>query len=245
MIEFNGFPKIARLFRDVLLTEKLDGSNAAVGIEVVPCGSFVGQEWPGTYAGLHYTKSGEVDGSVVVYAQSRNRLIHPGMDNYGFARWVWDNAEALVNVLGPGLHFGEWWGSGIQRGYGLPKGEKRFSLFNTNRWSVKDQDGMLTAPLPELSEVPGLGVVPVLYQGPFSTHNVRGVLRQLELYGSQAAPGFMNPEGVVIYHTAANTMFKATIHGDEQPKSATLKAVADKPRAFAVDEFDFGWMQAA
>ena len=52
---------------------------------------------------------------------------------FGFARWVETNRERLITLLGPGLHFGEWWGSGIQRGYGLTKGDKRFSLFNVER----------------------------------------------------------------------------------------------------------------
>jgi hypothetical protein len=29
----------------------------------------------------------------------------------------------------------------------------------------------------------------------------------------------MNPEGIVIYHTAANICFKKTIENDETPKS--------------------------
>ena len=36
--------------------------------------------------------------------------------------------------------------------------------------------------------------------------------------GSLAAPGFMKPEGVVIYHTAANIMFKKTFKNDEKGK---------------------------
>lgn len=44
-------------------------------------------------------------------------------------------------------------------------------------------------------------------------------LADLAAYGSVASPGFMNPEGVVIYHAAANTYFKKTIKNDETPKS--------------------------
>ncbi len=36
----------------------------------------------------------------------------------------------------PATYFGEWWGSGVQRGYGLQKGDKRFSLFNVSRWAL-------------------------------------------------------------------------------------------------------------
>ena len=31
-IEFQGFGKIPRLNRDIVITEKIDGSNAAIGI---------------------------------------------------------------------------------------------------------------------------------------------------------------------------------------------------------------------
>ena len=43
-------------------------------------------------------------------------------------------------------------------------------------------------------------------------------LEALRVRGSEAAPGFMNPEGVVIYHIAGNIGFKKTIEKDEQPK---------------------------
>jgi len=39
-------------------------------------------------------------------------------------------------------------------------------------------------------------------------------------YGSLAAPGFMNPEGIVSYHIAGNTGFKKTIEKDSEPKGA-------------------------
>lgn len=178
-IEFQAWPKIARLNRDMIVTEKLDGTNAAVII------------------------TDDYD----IAAQSRKRLITPGDDNYGFARWVLDNADALKDALGPGRHFGEWWGSGIQRGYGLPKGEKRFSLFNVGRYADAD-----------LSALPNVGLVPVLYQGPFDVSDVDDQLWRLQEQGSFAAPGFLNPEGVVVFHVAANQLFKATINGDEAPK---------------------------
>lgn len=199
-IEFRSFGKIARLFRDVVITEKIDGTNAAIGIvEVesdwdVPDGACTVITYPEctTYA---------------VYAQSRKRLITPDKDNHGFARWVYENALTLVRDLGPGLHFGEWWGSGIQRGYGLEKGEKRFSLFNVKRWAEVE------------FTTPGVASVPVLYRGLLDTENVRYALDILTEVGSLAAPGFDRPEGVVIYHTASNGLFKVTIENDEAPKS--------------------------
>ena len=37
--------------------------------------------------------------------------------------------------------------------------------------------------------------------------------------GSSAAPGFKQPEGIIIYHTAGNLLFKVTLVGDEKPKT--------------------------
>jgi hypothetical protein len=45
----------------------------------------------------------------------------------------------------------------------------------------------------------------------------------LRKFGSYAAPGFMNPEGIVCFHTAANIGFKKTIQKDELPKSISGK----------------------
>lgn len=180
LTQFAPFPKIARLNRDCVITEKLDGTNAQV----------------------------IVDHDGTVRAASRTRLISPGADNFGFAIWVLQNEEKLRR-LGPGRHFGEWWGTGIQRKYNLA--EKRFSLFNVHKWEEGLPEG-----LPE-----NVGVVPVLYRGPFRTSAVAAALNDLKIGGSKAAPGFMSPEGVVIFHTASSTLYKVTLEGDEQPKSST------------------------
>lgn len=182
MTEFKEWPKIARLYRPMVVTEKIDGTNAAIGILE--------------------------DGTI--YTQSRTQFITPDNDNHGYARWVQDNTESLISDLGEGLHYGEWWGSGINRGYGLPKGEKRFSLFNTKRWTVNDEPIAFTTP--------GLTVVPIIGHGIFGTDHVNECLLLLKLTGSLAAEGYMRPEGVVAYHTAANAMFKSTIEGDKEWK---------------------------
>lgn len=190
-VAFQPWPKIARLNRDVVITEKIDGTNAAIGV----------------------TEDG------FVYAQSRTRIITPDQDNFGFARWVYDHQADLAYALGPGLHFGEWWGLGIQRGYGLE--EKRFSLFNTARYGfLADPDYVAQLEGPQL-----VHVVPVLYEGPIDPpdpgHSVapwEAAVDRLRWQGSVAAPGFKKPEGIVVFHTAAKTMFKVTLEGDEKPK---------------------------
>ncbi len=39
-------------------------------------------------------------------------------------------------------------------------------------------------------------------------------LDKLDYFGSLAAPGYMKPEGVVIYHVAGNVLFKKTLEED-------------------------------
>lgn len=174
MTDFEEFPKIARLNRDVIITEKIDGTNAQV---------FIAEDGTMRFG-------------------SRSRWITPQDDNYGFARWATEHADGL-RELGPGRHFGEWWGQGVQRNYSQPV--KRFSLFNTSRWR---------------DERPACcDVVPILYEGPWTIGCVPNVLTQLRKSGSVAAPGFMRPEGVVVWHTAAQQMFKVTLEKDDQPKS--------------------------
>lgn len=190
---FQEFPKMSRLSRDACITEKIDGSNAAVNI--IP---LWGGEWDGCVPAT------KIVNDHAVIAQSRTRIITPGDDNFGFARWVEENAEGLIENLGGGLHFGEWWGSGIQRTYDMKT--KQFSLFNTHQW--KDAN----------FSVKGLRVVPLLFTGDFDTNKILEVMASLKTLGSQAAPGYMNPEGVVIYHTHAGTSFKKTFEKDDSGK---------------------------
>lgn len=220
MGEITFFPKIARLSREVVITEKLDGTNAGVGIididntegglEAVPNGGAWQMEAPD-------------DGRpLAMFALSKNRVLAPASlsgkkdsDNFGFASWVFENRHELVK-LGPGTHFGEWWGRGIQRGYGLD--HKRFSLFNAGRWaSAANASTMPAAP----DHPPACcHVVPVLCGGAFDTQMVDYMMALLRANGSTAAPGFMNPEGIIVYHTAAKTMFKKTFEKDAAGKEA-------------------------
>ena len=191
--EFEAFSKISRLNREIVITEKIDGTNAQI---------FIG------------------DDGKTIKAGSRTKWLAPGKatDNFNFAAWVEQNKEELLK-LGPGRHYGEWWGVGIQRRYGLQ--EKRFSLFNTSRWSDP-------AVRPAC-----VGVVPVLYTGPWTTNDYldafagvdnlmfapAAILYKLKADGSKAAPGFMDPEGIVVFHAASGQLFKATCKNDESHKS--------------------------
>lgn len=185
--EFLPFSKIPRLNREVIVTEKIDGTNGIV------------------YVGDHVNRHVGDPNPTMVLAGSRSKWITPGKeDNFGFARWVEENREELITGLGPGRHYGEWWGAGIQRGYNQKV--KRFSLFNTHLWSDPEVR-------PKCCDV-----VPVLARGMDIrrvTEEALGVLRQ---FGSRAAPQFMNPEGVVAFHSASGQLFKVTLENDGSPK---------------------------
>jgi hypothetical protein len=60
-------------------------------------------------------------------------------------------------------------------------------------------------------------VVPVLYQGDMGTA-VEECLERLRSHGSVAVPGWMKPEGIVVFHSAASQLFKVLLENDEQPK---------------------------
>jgi hypothetical protein len=139
---------------------------------------------------------------------SRKRWITPENDNYGFSRWANENKEELMK-LGVGFHYGEWWGQGIQCKYGMNK--KIFSLFDVARW--KDDEIR-----PKCCDV-----VPILFEGDFTTENILSTMNSLKNSGSVAVKKynvcFDNPEGIVIFHKKGNIFFKKTFKNDEKGKS--------------------------
>jgi hypothetical protein len=139
---FAPMPKIARYSRLCTITEKIDGTNASI---------FIGD-------------NGEF------YTASRTKWITPEDDNQGFSRWANENILDLAK-LGPGHHFGEWWGLGIQRRYGQTR--KRFSLFNTFRWS--DASVRPTC----------CDVVPVLFEGQFTQLAIEVAMDTLRFHESR------------------------------------------------------------
>ncbi len=167
-----------RLSRECIVTEKLDGTNGLI---------FIDEDCKNIFAG------------------SRNRWLTKEADNFGFAAWVELWREELIAGLGPGYHYGEWWGQGIQRGYGLK--EKRFSLFDALRWG-KGGTGEVNLPI-------CCYVVPILYTGIFWGFDLAELMQELLEHGSYAAPGYMRPEGVIIRHNIGRLNFKKTFEDDE------------------------------
>ena len=198
--EFIKFPKIPRYSREAIVTEKIDGTSVQI---------YIGE-----------------DGEFLT--GSRRRWITPNTDHYGFSRWAHDHKEELL-TLGPGRHSGEWWGGGIQRGYGLQKDDKRFSMFNVIRWCLHDQEPQQVPKedprIIKMQDIlpPCVGLVPILWRGCFDSIPIDHILEILTLKGSQASRGFMNPEGIVIHHVAGCVSFKKTLKGDDMPKSKLAK----------------------
>lgn len=171
-VDFEAWPKTPR-WKDehIVITEKIDGTNAQLLID------------PDTG---------------VFQAGSRTRWVTPEEDNYGFANWAYRNKDALIEGLGRGRHFGEWWGLGIQRGYNMP--EKRFSLFNTMR------------PFDSLPSNIGVSIVPVIYQGPLKDTAIEDAIKRLENEGSIASPGFRNFEGICIFMRNSKQVYKIPLY---------------------------------
>jgi hypothetical protein len=207
-MKFIEFKKIPRLSREVIVTEKIDGSNGQIYIvkeeELTSIDDYF-------FIEEHLLARKD---NLLMFAGSRNRWLQIGKqnDNMGFATWVKENAEELFQ-LGEGCHFGEYYGKSIQRGYGLD--HKRFALFNVSKWANQNE------PLAEeQSYCPKCcEVVPTLYVGDFDTQKIYEALVMLKWDGSRAVPGYTLPEGIIIFHTASGHYYKKTVENDAKPKS--------------------------
>lgn len=185
--QFKPWGSTTRENKNKTITEKIDGTNACIVAQ---------------------------DGKVT--AQSRKRIITPDDDNFGFAKWVYDNAGALLDTLGYGYHYGEWYGEGIQKN---PLGieGKRFALFHATKYT--EGNGF------DLEKVDGLETVPLLHHGQCDVWTIPNIMQDLELYGSKVEgarthqePGFLDmnvtytraaqAEGIVIWNNETRTRTK-------------------------------------
>jgi len=160
MDDFKKFKKILLIGKLYMtITQKIHGSNAQI----------------------HIYKDENND--LQILAGCRTRYIDPSDDNYGFARFVYANKDALISGLGEGRHYGEWAGPGINSGEGLS--DKTLCLFDWRRWQDKE--------LPA-----GIRTVPLLYTGKISLDAINETMQMLKAQGSLLVPGYMKPEGIVI-----------------------------------------------
>lgn len=204
-LEFQAWPKIPRWSNEtVTITEKIDGTNAAVII--LPYSEEHEELIASGYAQSIFNSD---ENRLTFATQSRKRFIKPGKDtdNAGFASWAWGNDLELVQALGYGKHYGEWWGRGIQRSYDM--NTKMFSLFSPWRYDDGERD----------FGVDNLSVVPVIFKGAASNAATESSLNYLRDNGSLAAPGYMRPEGIIIQSALARSTYKAFVDDDGIPKS--------------------------
>jgi hypothetical protein len=193
----------------MVISEKIDGTNGTIALVALDSESKLSVAKESAEVLDILPGFGDGDTPLAILAGSRNRWLTEVNDNFGFAKWVMENAGELAQ-MGPGWFRGEWWGRGIQRGYDQTK--RNFSLFI----------GAKPASLPEC-----VNFVPTLYAGKFSECQVEQTLQDLQKYGSTASPGYMNPEGIVIYHTASGGMLKKTFEADELGKERTKAVFAE------------------
>jgi len=257
--QFKSWGSTPRFHKGLHITEKIDGTNA--GISVVGVGH---EEMSWDYSGTvpddaiyvpHRTQDDSDPGfGYLVRAQSRKRIITPGNDNFGFAKWVWDNAEGLANLLGFGYHYGEWYGEGIQKNP-LAVAGRRWALFNTWHWGRKENLERL-----RMVDIPGLTLVPVLHDeqrdGPADYFTIPGVIEGLKVGGSRA-DGYMTlpnahkmdfhvegPEGIIVWQRETSQRYKILLQEDDKHKWEVAQAkrqtsvidwegLAREPKAFA------------
>lgn len=182
MGQFKGWGSTPRWHKGLTITEKIDGTNACIVI-------YNGQ----------------------VKAQSRKRMITPDDDNFGFAKWVYDNAGVLMDTLGFGYHYGEWFGEGIQKN---PLGieGKRFALFHATKYT--EDNGY------ELNKVDGLETVPLLFHGQANYRTIVDVIDNLHTFGTKvkgaSAPmGVpLKAEGIIVWHKETQQKYKILLQGD-------------------------------
>lgn len=157
---FKGYPKTQRLGKlHFTISEKIDGTNAGI---MVPS-----------------------DPEAELIATSKNGCISVEQDNHGFAKWVKEN-EVELRKLNPGHHFGEWYGKGINRAYGLD--EKRFMLFNAARYEGVD--------LPSVVEVETVLVKDLCLE--HLTGVLESIGKDMPKAGSVHVRGWPRAEGIVI-----------------------------------------------
>jgi hypothetical protein len=191
--EFAKWPSIQRLSSEICYcTEKIDGTNGIIFVPDTP-------DKP-VLAGSRERWLSNEDGTPPEKAK----------DNFGFGAWVYERAESL-RLLGPGYHYGEFHGKGIQRNYGLP--DRRWASFEYWRTDI---------------QIDGVCVVPLLYGGEPRVLDV-GALGSLNPWdacvealrhgGSILYPGFMKPEGVVItFKNMRSAKFKRLCENDKLHK---------------------------
>lgn len=174
-----NYPKTGRISGPWLVTEKVDGTSACIAIE------------PGPF------------GSPAISFGSRNRWLTREADNHGFYAWAVAHSGWFMGHLGVGVHYGEWFGRGIQRGYGMT--ERRLALFDVERYQTR---------LAHAVTNPGVITVPALLEA-------RDGDEGLGWLGHMAPTSTLGPvpmEGVVLRHRVTGAVFKHLFDGQKEAR---------------------------
>lgn len=167
MLEFKSWSKIPRIENETwIATEKIDGTNGLIAF----------------------------DDDMNLHIGSRSKWITSDDDNHGFAKWANENLEDLKK-LGPGYHFGEWYGRGIQRNYGLK--DRRFALFYLSKNANK----------PDCCHM-----IPILGKSPTLDELIADCIFKLDIGGSLAVLEYPRPEGFIIQSTLTGKRYKFIIN---------------------------------
>jgi hypothetical protein len=123
----------------------------------IPVYDYVGTvKLHGSNAGIRRT----IDGELI--AQSRTRILDIASDNYGFAKFINDNRDAIhalfnmyFDTNSDVVLYGEWIGKGIQSSVAISELDKHFVLFSV-RINGEYQDGFI--PFPEYIQDNEIGI---------------------------------------------------------------------------------------
>ena len=242
--QFKSWGSTPRFHKGLHITEKIDGTNAGVSVQGFSFGTHIdGVPEDATLVSGPTNPEREVpEVEYLVRAQSRKRIITPQNDNFGFAKWVWDNADGLANLLGYGYHYGEWYGEGIQKNPLAVQG-RRWALFNTWHWGASPNYGRLVD-----ADIPGLTVVPVLHDekthGPADYMTIPHCLDTLREWGSQAT-GYKTlreshkmdyhvegPEGIIVWQRETRQRYKILLQEDDKHKWEIAQAKRNQVSGF-------------
>jgi hypothetical protein len=224
--QFKSWGSTPRFHKSLHITEKIDGTNAGVSVQGIPFGHLSTINIPEDACPVINEQTSQ---AFLVRAQSRKRIITPGNDNFGFASWVWENADGLANLLGYGYHYGEWYGEGIQKNP-LAVAGRRWALFNTWHWGSKPNLDRL-----KMVDIPGLTLVPVLHDehrdGPADYMTIPNIMEDLALHGSKADGAEMvrqgydwepdvykQPEGIIVWQRETRQRYKILLREDDKHK---------------------------
>ncbi len=202
--EFEEFPKMPKWDNmELVITQKMHGTNACINIYCKHCAKMghtivIGQKCECTTPDY-----GLICGK-------RTAWITTQSDNFGFALFCYVNKDELIAFLGPGIHWGEWCGPGINKDAGEGLSVKTLYLFNY--WREYDM-----AIKPKNVEI-----IPVLYFGKNLPGVIEKTCEKLKVEGSAAVPGYMNPEGVVI--TLNRVRYKKPFNNEETHWAGVPKA---------------------